>query len=169
MKIELRYAKIGEADLLASINAASFQKGFKGIIPDEVLNEKFAYGRLLERFTKELAEKNTENSILLIDDKPVGIQTFGRDDHKEREPVEIDIWRLYILPECWGMGYGEILIKWGLEELKKKNYKKVALWVVDENTRARRFYEKMGFLNEGEYRIINPGKEIEELRYVKYL
>lgn len=161
----IRYATRGDSEILAHINAKSFQVAFRGIIPDNVLEDKFSYKSLLGRFGLELEERTTENSIIFKDGKPVGMQTFARDDDTERDETEIDIWRIYVLPEYWGSGVGKELILWGLSELKTKGYKKVALWVVDENERARTFYEKVGFSHDGEIRVINPGKEINELRY----
>jgi RimJ/RimL family protein N-acetyltransferase len=38
-----------------------------------------------------------------------------------------------------------------------------------ENARARKFYEKVEFNHEGEIRIINPGRQMTEYRYIKHL
>lgn len=39
--------------------------------------------------------------------------------------------------------------------------------VLEENIRARRFYEKIGFYHDGTVKEINIGKELKEYRYVK--
>ena len=100
---------------------------------------------------------------------PVGMLTLAKDDNKERDNSEIDIWRIYLLPEYWGQNLGIELMQWAIKELKEKGYKTVALWVVEENIRARKFYEKVGFVHVGEMRTINPGREITEYRYIKHL
>lgn len=164
-----RYANKEDADTLALINSKSFQQAFKGIIPDDFLKVKFSYERLKERLYKELNEESTISCIIYKDDLPVGMQTFGESDNKERDKSEIEIWRIYLLPEYWGQNIGIEFISWGLKELKKKGCKKVVLWVVEQNARARKFYEKVGFTHDGEIRIINPGREIKEYRYVKEL
>ena len=53
-----------------------------------------------------------------------------------------------------------------LEELKKRGYRDAFLWTLEENERARRFYEKYGFTCTGETletRI--GGKTVREIRY----
>lgn len=168
-RVYIRYANKDDANTLALINSKSFQQAFNGIIPDVFLKERFSYERLKDRLYKELNEGTTSSCIMYKDDTPIGMLTFAKDDHKERDNSEIDIWRIYILPEHWGQNLGVEFINWVIEELKRKGYLKIALWVVEENIRARKFYEKIGFTHEGETRIISPGREIKEYRYIKYL
>ena len=165
----IRYANRMDADTLALINSKSALQAYKGIVPDDFLKERFSYERLKERLYKELNEGTTTSCIIYKDDIPVGMQTFARDDDKERDDSEIDIWRIYLLPEYWGQNIGIEFIDWGIKELKRKGYKKVALWVVEENVRARKFYEKFGFTHDGEIRVINVGRELKEYRYIKHL
>ena len=169
MEIYIRYAKNDDASTIALINSTSFQQAFQGIIPDDFLKERFSYEKLKDRLYKESNEGTATSCIMYKDSIPVGMLTFAKDDHKERDNSEIDIWRIYLLPEYWGQNLGIELIQWSIEELKGKGYKKVALWVVEENVRARKFYEKVGFNHEGEMRIINPGREMTEYRYIKTL
>lgn len=165
----IRYANKEDADTIALINSKSFQQAFKGIIPDDFLDGRFSYESLRERLNKELDEGTTSNCIMYKDDIPVGMLTFMKDSYKERDESEIDLGRIYLLPEYWGKNIGIEFIDWLCKELKNKGFVKVALWVVEENLRARKFYEKVGFAHDGEIRIINPGREIKEYRYTKQL
>lgn len=169
MEEYIRYANKDDADTLALINSKSAQVGFSGIIPDDFLKEKFSYERLKERFSKELDDGITSSSIIYQDNSPLGMMTFGKDDYKQRDNLEIDLWRLYVLPEYWGKSIAIKLIDWGIKELKRNGYTKLSLWVVEENIRARKFYEKVGFIHSEETRIINPGRELMDCRYVKQL
>lgn len=56
---------------------------------------------------------------------------------------------LYVHPCCWGKGYGHLLIKWCELALALRGYASCQLWVEDINVRARRFYEKQGFIIDG--------------------
>ncbi|HYE08767.1 MAG TPA: GNAT family N-acetyltransferase [Patescibacteria group bacterium] len=161
----VRYANSEDADILAFINSNSALQGYKGIIPEDFLKDRFSYERLKDRLYKELNEGTTTSCIIYKDDIPVGMQTFARDYDKERDDSEIDIWRIYLLPEYWGQNIGIEFMDWGIKELKRKGYIKAALWVVEENARARRFYEKFGFTHDGEIRVINVGRELKEYRY----
>ena len=70
-----------------------------------------------------------------------------------------------MLSDYWRKGIGCKLIKWGLEELRKRDYKKATLWVLEKNSRARNFYEKIGFNYYGTVNEINIGENLNECRY----
>ena len=54
-----------------------------------------------------------------------------------------------------------------LSELQKKGFSEVFLWVLEENNRARHFYESFGFVNSGDYLDdCIGGKDLKEIRYV---
>ena len=53
--------------------------------------------------------------------------------------------------------------------MKNRGYKKVTLWVLEENFNARKFYEKMGFKHDGTKKEITIGKKLMELRYEKVI
>jgi RimJ/RimL family protein N-acetyltransferase len=55
-----------------------------------------------------------------------------------------------------------------MRELSMLGFNHVLLWVLDENRRARRFYEKNGFIPTDEYldNIIG-GKTIREIMYIR--
>lgn len=81
-----------------------------------------------------------------------------------------EIISIYFLPEYIGKGYGKILLKKAVGELKSLGLKQIFLWVLEENHQARHFYEKCGFKNSGDYMdSIIGGKNLRELQYVYYV
>ena len=74
---------------------------------------------------------------------------------------------IYVLPDYMGKGYGRRLMDAVMSELKKQGYKEVFLWVLEDNSRARRFYESLGYKCMDEYIDDNiGGKDLREVRYV---
>ena len=77
---------------------------------------------------------------------------------------------LYLLPRCAGKGIGKVLMDAAVSALESMGFSRIFLWVLEDNRRARRFYEKAGFrLGPG---ILNDeicGKALRELQYVKEL
>lgn len=57
---------------------------------------------------------------------------------------------LYLLPERMGRGYGGPLLEAAVKTLAEQGFRDVLLWVLEENRRARRFYEKYGFRPAGD-------------------
>jgi ribosomal protein S18 acetylase RimI-like enzyme len=53
-----------------------------------------------------------------------------------------------------------------LKALNERGYAEITLWVLDTNRRAREFYEKVGFVEDGKTKTENiGGKEVVDLRY----
>ena len=167
MEINIRYATMDDADSLGFIYSQSYQTAFRGIIPDNILDDVFSFEKRSEGLRKELFEGSPANVIMYKENKPVGILTYGKSKDKDLEDLAVEILRIYILPSYWGQNIGAELMAWGVEELRQKGYSKISLWVIEENKRARKHYERMGFAHDGESRIINVGKEIKDLRYIK--
>ena len=79
-----------------------------------------------------------------------------------------EIISLYLLPEYMGKGYGKELLKTAISELSAQGFQEIFLWVLEENNRARHFYERYGFLKAAD--VIEEkigGKNVREIRYVR--
>ena len=76
------------------------------------------------------------------DDEIVGFCQVGPD--RARPRMEAEIYTLYVDPDHWGGGVGSALFEVALPWLAP-SYDNANLWVVRENSRARRFYEARGF------------------------
>jgi GNAT superfamily N-acetyltransferase len=55
-----------------------------------------------------------------------------------------EVYAIYTLPESWGTGLGQLLMKKAAEELAEMKHKSLCLWVLEKNKRAVSFYKKMG-------------------------
>lgn len=54
-----------------------------------------------------------------------------------------------------------------MEELKQRGFDKVLLWVLEDNHRARKFYEKFGFVYSEVFMDDNiGGKDVREVLYL---
>ena len=77
-----------------------------------------------------------------------------------------EIVSIYFLPDYIGKGYGRLLLDKCIEELKKCGFSKVLLWVLEDNHRARKFYEKNRFIYSGVFLDDNiGGKNVREVLY----
>ena len=66
-----------------------------------------------------------------------------------------------------GKGYGSKVLEVVMNELENQGFTEVFLWVLEENTTARQFYEKHGFKCSDDYLDDNiGGKDLREVRYV---
>ncbi len=85
------------------------------------------------------------------------------DEPKNQPPLQ------QLQPGYWWQGLGTKLLSWGLERLKEKGYHRVTLWVFEDSTGSRRFYEKLGFKPEDCTRPTRIDQNISLIRYVKEL
>lgn len=85
----------------------------------------------------------------------------SRDDDADGELGEI-----YALPEAIGTGAGHALMAAALDALRARGYRDAILWVLDDNPRARAFYEREGWaLDGGEKTDEFLGLAVREVRY----
>ena len=73
---------------------------------------------------------------------------------------------IHSLQNQWRKGFGSKMMDVVLHDIANAGYSKVMLWVFEENTRARRFYEKHGFETKGK---VKPNIEPKEICYEKKL
>jgi len=67
-----------------------------------------------------------------------------------RDPgTDGELFAIYVHPEHWGTGVGRALIEAGEAELRRLGHQDAILWVLDDNPRARRFYELAGCRSTG--------------------
>lgn len=160
----IRFASLNDSEALGRIHSESALAGFKGIIPDNILKDVFSMRRRANRFADELSKGSPKTAIIFEENEPAGLISFGSCRYGNRDKSWIEIWRVYVIQEFWGSGSAKELTEWGINEIKKEGFKNMELWVLEENIRARSFYEKFGFKYDNAFQVTDSGKE---LRYVK--
>jgi GNAT superfamily N-acetyltransferase len=81
------------------------------------------------------------------------------------EDADGELFAIYVLPEAWGGGAGPGLMAAAREALRAR-YATSILWVLEDNPRARRFYEREGWALDGarkEDELL--GTTVAEVRY----
>jgi ribosomal protein S18 acetylase RimI-like enzyme len=82
----------------------------------------------------------------------------------------VELYAIHVVPEVVGSGIGRDLMINALGELKAIGGRRAVLWVLEDNERARRFYERGGWKPDGETRVeaVN-GEPVSQLRYCRVL
>ena len=159
--MEIRYINSSDSLLeISNIYENSWKYAYRNIIPQEYL-DSIRTGRWANRITRN----GMKNLILIENERIIGTAGFC----KSRWDNYCDygeIVSIYFLPDCIGKGYGQHLLKKCVEELNALGFNKILLWVLEENMRARKFYEKNGFICSEEYLDDNiGGKNLREVMY----
>lgn len=70
------------------------------------------------------------------------------------QPIDaktIEITDFYVEPFFVRQGIGTLLIEAMIQQARKKAYNTIILWVIKDNTKARKFYEANGFVSTGKH------------------
>ena len=146
---------------------ACWRSAYKGLIPDDYLdNMPNELAQRTERLTRNLTELAGEYLYYYaaVENKMIGRLIMGK-SRDEDKPEAGEIQAIYLLREHWNKGYGRQMMRYAKDKLKSMGYREIILWVLEENDRARRFYEKSEFVFDGTKKEIEIGKPLVEVRY----
>jgi ribosomal protein S18 acetylase RimI-like enzyme len=76
-----------------------------------------------------------------------------------------ELYALYVRPSSWSTGTGRALMERVLARTGAAGYQAIVLWVLRDNQRARRFYERAGFAPDGATNVLTGLGGIPEVRY----
>lgn len=94
------------------------------------------------------------------------VRGFASVGDSRDEPGEGELFAIYVLQEAWGAGSGPALMAAALDALRGGGYPTATLWVLEDNPRARRFYEREGWKPDGGRREeVFLGVPVAEVRY----
>ncbi|MGN0413467.1 MAG: GNAT family N-acetyltransferase [Lachnospiraceae bacterium] len=160
--MEIRYiTSTDDRMIISKIYEESWKYAYKGIIPQHYL-DSIPEGRWVSNIDNPLWK-----TLVCIDNgKIVGTSSFCKSRFVQFRDCG-EIISIYLLPEYMGKGYGKVLMESIISELKKQGYKNLFLWVLEDNIRARHFYEQFGFLQADDFLEDNiGGKDLREVRYI---
>lgn len=80
-----------------------------------------------------------------------------------------ELYALYVTPDWWSAGVGRALMDSVLAALREAGYASAVLWVLADNARARRFYDRAGFAPDGATNILAGLGGVLEFRYARDL
>lgn len=159
--MEIRYIRKDDDPLeISKIYESSWKYAYKGIIPQDYLD-----GIKAGQWADNIGKPGLSSLVLTEWGRIIGTASFCK-SRWERYSGHGEIVSIYFLPEYIGRGYGRLLLNKCIEELAQCGFNKVLLWVLEDNTGARKFYEKNGFIYSGEFMDANiGGKNVRELMY----
>jgi 2-amino-4-hydroxy-6-hydroxymethyldihydropteridine diphosphokinase len=139
--IEIRPALPDDAEAAARAHTASAEAAYRDVMPPE----PDGLTRRIGNWRRSLANPEIEGYIAVDDGRVVGVLNIGQ---FRDQPGLGAVRLLYVRPEWWGSGAGQMLMDHAHRELAKA-FDEATLTVLTANARARRFYERNGWV-EGE-------------------
>lgn len=175
--LALRAAAKADADQIAAVHVASWRAAYAGIFPADWLNsDEFATGRHTQWSQWRLGpgERIAVATLLgATDPEPVvtAFSWYGPERDRGRGATgRGEINAFYAAPHVWGTGVGSALMEHTELRLRAEGFTIAVLWVLTDNPRARRFYERHGWAATGiEAHFEMRGTVAPEVEYRKEL
>ena len=155
MTFEIRAAVRDDADGITDVQVASWRAGYAHVFPRAVLYAddfdatrrsfwnrwQFAPGHRIA-----VAVETSGHAVGRV----VGFSSYGPERERARGFTgRGEVWAFYFHPDVWGTGVASTMMEHTETRLRAEGFDTAVLWVLDDNPRARAFYEKFGWRLSG--------------------
>src|SRR5690348_12767912 len=143
----IRDATPDDAYGLALSHVQTWRAAYAHVVPAERLDAIDVDARAEQRrvwLSGESARAGIQTIVADLDGEIIGHSTYGPRRDGPATPEDAEIYSMYVSPEHWSTGTGRALMDEALARLRAGGARTVRLWVLDDNPRARRFYERAG-------------------------
>ena len=139
--VSIRRARADDAVALSAVFEAAWREAYLGIIPGVALERMMA--RRGPRWWRQTVGRTRPLVVIECGDAVAGYASYGRcRDRALKAEGEVD--EIYLAPEYQGLGLGTRLFKAVRNDLSDRDVRRLAVWTLAENHRARDFYERLG-------------------------
>lgn len=141
-------------DALVRAHVDAWRVAYRGVIPDSYLDsdELEQQRDTMWRSWRWADTPGQHVYVAVLDDRVVGFGFIGPDrgDGPGSSTRRGEVYAFYLHPTAWGSGAGPALMARCTGHLRDHGFERAVLWVLRDNPRARRFYEKTGWSFTGE-------------------
>jgi GNAT superfamily N-acetyltransferase len=162
--IEVREGTTEDADECAAAHIEGWRTGYRNLLPDAFLDAPEFATQRIERWRAWTWADGLEGAALFVAERHgrvVGFVTCGPervdpvcDQLGRTDAVAVtngrgEVYAFYLHPDAWGSGAAAALMARCRQYLADNGFAHAVLWVLRDNPRARRFYERSGWSATG--------------------
>jgi GNAT superfamily N-acetyltransferase len=167
--VSVRVARAADARAIAVVHVRSWQAAYRGLLPQDYL-DGLDPGQRVPRWAAMLGQADWPRHAVLVAEEAGEVVGFARISpvrDEDLDPAAVgEVTAIYLLPRVWGAGLGRELMGTARAGLREAGFREAALWVLDTNERARRFYQADGWQPDGAAKVEElAGATLSELRY----
>src|SRR6266446_1621215 len=190
--VVIRAASTADAAQVAAVQREGWLAAYEGIIPREIIDRVTAPDggarvrqtfrtRPWQRMIVAVAANRENPDPARASPGIVGYASFGPETDVLGAPWPhpltadgqdgsiAEVYALYVRPAWWSTGTGRALMERVLAGTARAGYLSLTLWVLRDNGRARRFYERAGFAPDGASNVLDRLGGVTEVRYRRTL
>jgi ribosomal protein S18 acetylase RimI-like enzyme len=169
--VVVRTATPADEEQIARVRRESWFAAYEGIVDAEIIDRVTA-----PRAQQEPPPWRT-TVVAEADGTVVGYAAFGPEREVVGSPYPHplseaglagetgELYAIYVSPGWWSTGTGRELASHAFGALRQAGYARIVLWVLADNARARRFYERGGLRGDGATNVLHGLGGVLELRY----
>jgi GNAT superfamily N-acetyltransferase len=159
--MKVRPATPADAEAIATAHVRGWQEGYGHVFPEEALA-----ALSIPQRTETWRERIEGGSAVFVADLAGDVMGFVTVGGSRDPDGDGELYGIYVRPDAWGKGVGRVLIARAEEELRALGHAEATLWVLEDNPRARRFYEAAGWQLDGTEKDDEfLGTPVREVRY----
>ena len=182
--VVIRAGSAADAAQIAAVQREGWFAAYLGIIPGEIIDRVTAPDDGA-RVRQSFRTRPWQRMLVAIADGEdpgiIGYASFGPETDMLSTPWPhplstdgedgrvVELYALYVRPAWWSTGTGRTLMQRVLARSAGAGYSSITLWVLRDNRRARRFYERAGFAPDGATHVLTRLGDVPELRYRRTL
>lgn len=166
MTTRIRPATRDDASAVTGVQIEAWRAAYRGLLPRRVL-DGLSPDRQSEEWSVALRDAGVSVLVADIDGLVCGFARHGpvRADRGDPAGATAELYDLYVLPGRFGSGLGGRLMRAVLDEMGRDGHRVAVLWVLRGNMRARRFYERGGWMADGAERASDTARGVPSVRY----
>jgi GNAT superfamily N-acetyltransferase len=170
-EVTVRPAEPRDAAGIAGVHTETWQVAYVHVFGPDRLGELSVDERARRwRAILEGARPGSRTLVAERDARIVGFASVGPTRDTDDRAPSGELYGIYSHPDEWGRGTGTKLLSAAVAELQAFGHDAASLWVLDDNPRARAFYEREGWgvdgmRKRGEF----LGLLVDEVRYRRAL
>ncbi|GGS51189.1 N-acetyltransferase [Planobispora rosea] len=148
-----------DVEAVLRIKNATWRTAYRGLLPQDFLDGLSVTRRAVEAWRGRIGS----GAQHLLVGGPAGNPPGETDGEPDGETAGFslygpardegigggEVYAIYVLAGHWSTGLGLALMTRSVERLRELGHREAGLWVLEGNTRARRFYERFGFTPSG--------------------
>ncbi|MEU7380565.1 MULTISPECIES: GNAT family N-acetyltransferase [unclassified Streptomyces] len=162
-----------EADVpaVSVIRVTGWQAAYDGIVPRSFLDGMTVEADVQQRrrhFESSKEGTTGTTNLVAVDThgRVVGWACLGRSGDDGTSTAVGELYALYVQPSLVGTGIGRTLLDAAHAQARVRGLSLMLLWVLTDNTRARRFYERADYTADGAVQADDyDGVSVPEVRY----
>ncbi|HEU0303031.1 MAG TPA: GNAT family N-acetyltransferase [Gaiellaceae bacterium] len=157
----VRRAEASDARAIAEVQVETWRAAYVGVMPQATLDALDVDERA-QAWERWVRAERTAQFVAERSGQTIGFASAGPCGHEQGSG---EVYAIYVRPDAWSTGAGRQLMDEAVAWLAER-WPQAVLWVAEENPRARRFYERYGWVAETtRVEEVAPGAHVPEVLY----